>query len=144
MWPIFGFRDAVVLGAIAGLLEAVPFLGPLLGAVPALLLALGEGGMTVLWVALVYAAVQAVENNVMLPFLMARGMRLHPVAVIFSTLVCVAVFGVLGVLIAAPLVAIASIVQDELYRKRFLPTTTEADLDRLAGEVLRERDVDAR
>lgn len=44
MWPLFGFMDALVLGLIAGVLEAVPYLGPILSAVPALLLALGEGG----------------------------------------------------------------------------------------------------
>jgi predicted PurR-regulated permease PerM len=139
MWPIFGFTDALVLGLIAGVLEAVPFLGPLLAAVPALLLALGKGGMTPLWVVLAYAAVQALENNVILPLIMARGMKLHPVAVIFSMLLCVAAFGVLGVLVAAPLVAIVSILHDELYRKRFLPTATDADLDRLARKALREK-----
>ncbi len=139
MWPIFGFMDALVLGLIAGVLEAVPFLGPILSAVPALLFAVGKGGMTPLWVLLAYIAVQALENNVILPFIMARGMKLHPVAVIFSMLLCVAAFGVLGVLVAAPLVAIVDILHDELYRKRFLPTTTDADLDRLAGNALCEK-----
>lgn len=63
---------------------------------------------------------------------MARGMRLHPLSVTFSMRLCVAAFGVLGVLVAAPLVAIASILHDELYRKRFLPMITDADLDRLS------------
>jgi predicted PurR-regulated permease PerM len=45
-WPILGFKDALVLGLIAGLLEAIPFIGPMLSAIPALLLAFGEGGMT--------------------------------------------------------------------------------------------------
>jgi len=138
MWPIFGFMDAMALGFIAGVLEAIPFLGPVISAVPALLLALAEGPTTVLWVFLAYIAVNALENNVILPFIMARGMRLHPVAVIFSMLLCVAAFGVLGVLVAAPAVAIVSIVHDELYRKRFLPAATDADLDRLARNVLHE------
>ena len=139
MWPIFGAMDALVLGLIAGILESIPFLGPIFSAVPALLLALGAGGMTPLWVLLAYIIIQAVENNVLSPYIMARGMELHPVAVIFSMLLCVAAFGVLGVLVAAPLVAIANIVHDELYRKRFLPTVTDADLDRLAGKALREK-----
>ncbi len=139
MWPIFGFVDALVLGLIACVLEAVPFVGPLLSAVPALLLAAGQGGLTPLWVVLAYLAIQALENNVILPFIMARGMKLHPVAVIFSMLFCVAAFGVLGVLVAAPMVAIVDIVHDELYRKRFLPSVTDADLDRLAGVALGER-----
>ena len=139
MWPIFGFMDALVLGLIAGVLEAVPFIGPLLSAVPALLFAVAKGGMTPLWVVLAYGAIQALENNVVLPFIMARGMKLHPVAVIFSMLLCVAAFGVLGVLVAAPLVAIVDILHDELYRKRFLPTVTDADLDRLSRKALHEK-----
>ena len=74
-----------------------------------------------------------------MPFLMARKMKLHPLAVIFSMLLCVAAFGVLGVLVAAPLVAIVSIIHDELYRKRFLPSITDADLDLLAGIALNEQ-----
>jgi predicted PurR-regulated permease PerM len=69
---------------------------------------------------------------------MAHSMKLHSLAVIFSMLLCVAAFGVLGVLVAAPLVAIVGILHDELYRERFLPTVTDADLDRLARNALRE------
>lgn len=139
MWPIFGFMDALVLGLTAGVLEAVPFLGPIFSAVPAILLALGKGGMTPLWVVLAYIAIQALENNVVLPFVMAHGMKLHPLAVIFSMLLCVAAFGVLGVLVAAPLVAIVSILHHELYRKAVLPTVTDEDLDRLARIALHEK-----
>lgn len=139
MWPIFGFGDAVMLGLIAFLLSAIPFLGPLLTLIPALLLAIGQGGMTPLWVLLAYLAVQALEGNVILPLIMSRGMAIHPVAVIFSMLVSVAIFGVLGVLIAAPMVAIFGIFYEELYRKRFLPATTDEDLDHLARVALLEK-----
>ena len=139
MWPIFGFADAIMLGLIACLLSAIPFLGPILTLIPALLLAIGEGGMTPVWVVLAYLAVQALEGNVILPLIMSRGMKLHPVAVIFSMLISVAAFGVLGVLIAAPLVAIVGIVHEELYRKHFLPTVTDEDLDRLARGALLEK-----
>jgi predicted PurR-regulated permease PerM len=139
MWPIFGIMDALVLGMTAAMLEAIPFLGPIFSTVPAILLALGKGGMTPLWVLIAYVAVQALENNVILPFIMARRMKLHPLAVIFSMLLCVAAFGVLGVLVAAPLVTIISIVHKELYRKHYLPTVTDADLDRLARIALHEK-----
>jgi predicted PurR-regulated permease PerM len=139
MWPFFGFLDAVVLGLIAAVFEAIPYLGPFLSAVPALLFALGEGGLTPVWVLLAYLGVQLLENNIISPLIMARSMKLHPVAVIFSMLLCVEVFGVLGVLIASPMVAFVEILHDEIYRKRFLPTTTDADLDRLARNALREK-----
>ena len=142
MWPVFGFADALMLGLVAFLLSVIPFLGPLLTLIPALLLAFGEGGMTPVWVLMAYGAVQALEGNVILPIVMSRGMKLHPLAVIFSMLLSVAVFGVLGVLIAAPLVAIAGILHEEIYRKRFLPTVSDEDLDRLARVALLEKRTD--
>ena len=138
MWPILGFADALVLGLIAGLLEAIPYLGPVLSAVPALLLALGKGGMAPVWVLIAYVVIQALESNVIMPMVMSRGMELHPVAVIFAMLLSIVAFGVLGVLIAAPMVAIVGIVHKELYRKNFLPSTTDEDLDRLARDALLE------
>jgi predicted PurR-regulated permease PerM len=75
MWPFFGCVDALVLGRIAGVFEAIPYLGPILSAVPALLFALGEGGMTPVWVLLAYLAVQALENNVIAPLIMAHSMK---------------------------------------------------------------------
>lgn len=86
-----------------------------------------------------FIAIQALENSLVTPFIIARGMKMHPLAVIFSMLLCVAAFGVLGVLVATPLVAVANIVHDELYRKRFLPTITDADLDLLAKKSLVEK-----
>ena len=136
MWPIFGFSDALMLGLIACLFSAIPFLGPVLSLIPALLLAIGEGGMTPVWVLLAYLAVQAMEGNVIMPVIMSRGMKLHPLAVIFSMLITVTAFGVLGVLIAAPMVAIINILHEELYRKHFLPSVTDDDLDRLARGAL--------
>jgi predicted PurR-regulated permease PerM len=142
MWPLFGFADALVLGLIAGIFEAVPYLGPILSAIPALLFALGEGGMAPLWVVLAYFAIQLLENNVIIPLIVAGSMKLHPVAVMFSILFCVALFGVLGVVVAAPMVAITEILYDEIYRKRFLPAVTDAHLDRLARGALREKMAD--
>jgi predicted PurR-regulated permease PerM len=144
MWLILGFMDALILGLIAGVMAAIPFLGPILSVVPALLLAIGKGGMTPLWVLLAYFAVQALEGNVIQPFVMARGMRLHPLAVIFSMLLCVVAFGVLGVLVASPLVAIVNIMHDELFRKRFLPTVTDADLKNMARKALHEKLTDSK
>lgn len=139
MWPIFGFADAILLGLIACLLSAIPFLGPVLTLIPALLLAIGEGGKTPMWVVLAYLAVQALEGNVILPLIMSRGLKLHPLAVIISMLLSVAAFGLLGVLIAAPLVAIVGILHEEIYRKHYLPTVTNEDLDRLARIALLEK-----
>ena len=138
MWPILGFGTALILGLIAAVLEVIPYLGPLLSAIPAVMLSLTKGGFTPIWVMLAYLAVQLLENNVIAPHVMARGMKLHSVAVIFSMLLCIVAFGVLGALAAAPLVAVAQILHEEIYRKRFLPSVSDADLDHLARAALGE------
>lgn len=141
MWPLFGFQDALVLGLIALVFEAVPYIGPILASVPSVLLAVGDGGMKPLWVILAYCTVQAIENNLIMPVVVGGQLKLHPVAVIFSMLLCVAVFGVLGVLIAMPMVAIVLIIHDELYRPRFLPNITDQDLDRISQATLERKKV---
>lgn len=139
MWPLFGFQDALVLGLIALVFEAVPYIGPILASLPALLLAVGEGGMKPLWVIIAYCIVQTMENNLIMPWVVGGQLRLHPVAVIFSMLLCVATFGVLGVLLAMPMVAILLIFHDEIYRPRFLPNVTDQDLDRIAQATLERK-----
>jgi predicted PurR-regulated permease PerM len=136
MWPIFGFQDALVLGLLGLILEAVPYVGPILAGLPALLLAIGEGGYTPLWVVIAYTGIQLLEHNLISPLIVGAKLNLHPVAVIFSALFCVTLFGILGVLLAVPIVATVGILHEELYRPRFLPATSDADLDILARWTL--------
>ena len=138
MWPLFGFQDALVLGLIALVFEAVPYIGPILSAAPALLLAAGEGGLKPVWVLLAYITVQALENNLIMPVVVGGQLKLHAVAVIFSMLLCVTIFGVLGVLIALPMLAIVNILYEEIYRPRFLPSISESDLEKLAEGMLKK------
>jgi predicted PurR-regulated permease PerM len=141
MWPLFGFQDALVLGLIALVFEAVPYVGPIMAAVPALLLSTSEGGLMPLWVLLAYLSVQALENNLIMPVVVGGQLKLHPVAVIFSMLLCVTTFGVLGVLIAMPTVAIFLIFHEEVYRPHFLPHVSDADLERIARATLEKERV---
>ena len=139
MWPIFGFQDALVLGVIAAIFESVPYVGPVLSGIPALLLAVGEGGYAPFWVIVAYLGIQLLEHNVISPLIIAGQLQLHPVAVIFSVLFCVAAFGVLGVVIAVPVVAMLRIMHEEIYRPRFLPNVSDADLDQMARAALGEK-----
>jgi predicted PurR-regulated permease PerM len=135
-WPLFGPADALVLGFTAAMFEAIPYLGPVLSAIPALLLALGAGGLTPLWVALIYLTIQLLEHNVIAPVIVAGRLQLHPVAVMFSMLLSVAVFGILGVILAVPAAGAIRILYDELYRPHLLPGVSSKNLDRLAETVL--------
>lgn len=92
------------LGAVTGMLEFVPYIGPVLGGTLAVLFALPGGMVRTLWTLGVVAAVQLLEGMVVAPKLMSQATRLHPLAVILLTMTGGAAAGFAGVLLAVPLV----------------------------------------
>ena len=132
MWPVLGFGNALTLGLISGMLEAVPYLGALVSSIPGLLVALSKGGWTPLWVLLIYVAVYSLEAYLIAPLIMADQLHLHPLGVLFSVFICGAAFGVLGVLIAVPALMVVRILHDEFYRPRFLPHVSDRELNQIA------------
>lgn len=126
LW-LLGIPSALALGFIAGLLEFVPYLGPILGALPALLLALAESPSLVLWVVLLYAAVQQVEGNLITPLVQQRAVDMPPALTIFAILAFGVLFGLGGVLLATPLAVVLMVmvktlwVRDTLHRETSIP-----------------------
>lgn len=110
-----GVPSALTLGTIAGILEFIPYVGPVLSAVPAILVALSEGGSMVIWVALVFLFVQQLEGNVITPLIQQRVTELPPVIVILSLAALGATFGPLGILLAIPLTVVAMVLVNQLY-----------------------------
>ena len=96
-------RAAVALGIIAGILEFVPFFGPILSALPAIAMGLLDGPEKALWVALTYLVIQQLEGNVVTPLVMKEGLDLPPVLTIVCQSAMALVFGFVGLVIAMPL-----------------------------------------
>lgn len=96
-------RAAVALGIIAGILEFVPYFGPIISAIPAIAMGFLDGPEKALWVAVAYLAIQQIEGNVLTPFLMKEGLDLPPVLTILGQAVMATIFGFTGLLIAMPL-----------------------------------------
>jgi predicted PurR-regulated permease PerM len=96
-------RAAVALGIIAGILEFVPFFGPILSSVPAIAMGFLDGPEKALWVALTYLGLQQLEGNVVTPLLMKEGLDLPPVLTIIGQSVMALAFGFVGLVIAMPL-----------------------------------------
>jgi len=136
MLPVFGFQDALALGLIATMLEVIPYVGPIISGLPALLLAVGEGGWTPVIVIISYLSIQLLEHNVIAAVIVGGRLRLHPVVAVFSVLICYTAFGILGVLIAVPVAGIIRIIHEEIYRKRFLPHVSEKKLDSMSQIAL--------
>ena len=96
-------RAAVALGIIAGILEFVPYFGPILSSVPAIAMGFLDGPDKALWVALTYLVIQQVEGNVVTPLLMKEGLDLPPALTIIGQSVMALAFGFVGLVIAMPL-----------------------------------------
>jgi predicted PurR-regulated permease PerM len=108
-------KAAIALGIIAGLLEFIPYVGPILSAVPAIAMALVDGPEKAIYVALAYIAIQQLEGLVLQPLLMKEGLELPPVMTILGQALLSLVFGFLGLLLAVPLLATVMVPVKLLY-----------------------------
>lgn len=112
---LLGVKGAIALGIIAGLLEFIPYVGPILSAVPAIAMALVDGPEKAIYVALAYTAIQQLEGVVLQPLLMKEGLELPPVLTILGQALFSLVFGFLGLLLAVPLLATVMVPVKLLY-----------------------------
>lgn len=122
---ILGVPYALLLGVLAGLLEVVPNLGPILAALPAIALAFLQGSTHFAlpnhWFALVvvaaYVVIQQLENNILVPNIIGKSVNLHPVVIMFGVLAGASLAGILGMLLAVPVIAVTRIVGGYVYQK---------------------------
>jgi len=98
-------RAAVPLGILAGLLEFVPTLGPILSSLPAIAMGFVDSPEKALAVAIAYVGIQFIENHLLIPILMREGLDLPPALTIVMQALMAIVFGVLGLLVAVPMLA---------------------------------------
>jgi predicted PurR-regulated permease PerM len=119
-----GVPSALVLGILAGLLEFVPFAGPLIAAIPALLLALAVSPDMALWVAVLYFVVQQLEGAVLQPMIQQYAVDLPGVVLLFALIAFGTLFGALGVILAAPLGVVTYVLVKRLYVIEALDTKT--------------------
>jgi len=101
-----GRRYAVVFAVFYGAMELVPYIGPIIGALPAVLVALFTDPISALWVALVFVALQQLEGHIVAPQIFGHTLRINPLLVIFALLLGLQLYGVVGALIALPILSI--------------------------------------
>jgi predicted PurR-regulated permease PerM len=143
---IIGVPYAVVLALIAGIMEAVPNIGPFIAAVPAVLIASLYGPWQALLVGILYLVIQQLENYIIVPRVMSRAVELHPLAVLLALLVGGELMGVLGAVLAVPVTAAISVIVDEIRAERLAPSIDGEDImsdDLLPKEGIFEQDVAA-
>lgn len=131
LWLI-GIPLALVLGLIAGLLAFIPNVGPILAAIPGLLLAVPDGTNAVLMVLAVYLSVQTLESYVVTPLVQKEKVSLPPVLVISSQLIFGTLFGLIGLAMATPLTALGMQLIDRVYVGAWL------ERERPSSEIITE------
>lgn len=115
---IIGVPFALLFGILGGLVCFVPFVGPIVSAVPPVIVALFQDPIMALWVLLVYLVIQLCESNLIQPVVMSRAVSLHPVVIVFALLIMGNLFAAVGILLAVPLVAALQVLVQELWTKR--------------------------
>ncbi len=114
--PVFG-RFAVFFAILAGILELLPIIGPIISAIPPLLVALTVSPVAIVAVLVLYFAIQQVENSVLVPKIQGDAIQLHPSAVVFALILGAAIAGFLGAILALPITAAGRDVYRYLFRR---------------------------
>ena len=116
LW-ILDVKYFTVIGSFAGLANLVPYVGPVAGAVPAILITLMQGGGTAMIIKIViaFAIIQLIDNIILQPLVLSKSVNLHPLIIVFAVLIGGQFFGLLGMLLAVPTAGIIKVTSLELY-----------------------------
>lgn len=123
-YSLIGLPYVLVLAFTAGVMEAVPLIGPLLGAIPAALVALTLGPDKLIWVIVATLAIQQLENSILVPRIMRTAVGVNPFVILLALFAFSSLLGIAGALMAIPIAAMIQILLDRLV---FQPRVTEMD-----------------
>ncbi len=132
-YTLIGLPYSIVLALLAFIGEAIPLIGPALGAIPAIVVALAIAPDKAIWVIISTLIIQQIENNILVPRVMDRAVGVNPIVSILSIIAFGALFGLIGALLAIP---IAAIVQILLNRALFATQSASAEASTASGADL--------
>lgn len=135
---LIGIPLALALGVVAGLCNFIPYIGAILGAVPALLISLSLGTREALFVAILYSVIQFFEGNILAPLIQRRAVHMPPALAILSQTVFGSILGAPGLVLASPITAALLVVFD-----RSLPPLKNAEQTQLAVDELNDEELAA-
>jgi predicted PurR-regulated permease PerM len=101
-----GRKYGLALGVFYGVMELIPYVGPILGAIPAVLIALFTEPLSALWLVLLFIGLQQLEGHVVAPQIFGHTLRINPLLVIFALLIGLQLYGIVGALVALPVAAV--------------------------------------
>jgi predicted PurR-regulated permease PerM len=116
LW-ILDVQYYIVIGVFAGLANMIPYIGPVAGMIPALIVTIINGGEPILlfYIIVAFAIVQLIDNILIQPLVLSRSVNLHPLIIVFAVLIGGKIFGLLGMLLAVPTAGILKVTSSEMY-----------------------------
>ena len=100
----------LVIGLIAGIADIIPYFGPVIGIIPAVIFALLDSPLKALWVIIIFTVIQQIENDLITPKIIGESIGIHPITVIVSLIIGGEIMGIWGMVLAVPAVAVGKIV----------------------------------
>jgi putative permease len=107
----------ILIGMVAGLANLIPYVGPVAGAIPAILVTLAGGGnpIKILYIVIAFSIVQFLDNMLVQPLVLSKSVNLHPLIIVFAVLIGGQFFGLLGMMLAVPAAGIIKVTSKEIY-----------------------------
>ena len=102
-------KYALLLGIIIGITNVIPYFGPIIGAIPAVIIATAMGTKQVIWVAVIIFGLQFLEGNILSPLIVGKSLHMHPLLIMLALLLGGEIGGVVGLILAVPLLAILKV-----------------------------------
>jgi len=115
---ILGVKYALVLALIAGITEIIPYIGPIIGAIPAIFLTFADSPIKTLLVIILYIVIQQLENHILVPKVMQKSVGLNPIVVIIVMLIGAKIARIAGVILAVPTATIIKIFLSDFFEER--------------------------
>lgn len=130
---LIGIPSPLALGLIAGVAEFVPLIGPIFGAIPALVLAFSQDWSSVIWTGVLFIAIQQIESNMITPLIQRRMVLLPPVLTLFAIVCFTLLFGPLGLIFATPLAVVTYVFVTRLYIRELLQEPAEVPGEKISA-----------
>lgn len=134
---IFGIPSGIALGFLAGLFNIVPYMGAIIAIIPAILMGLSISWVKAIIVVVVFTVVNQIEGHVLSPMILGRTTNLHPATVLLSILCGVELFGIVGALLAVPIVALGKL----LLAAYYYPSRSYHGLEGIEPTMIQEDDI---
>lgn len=112
---IIKVKYAILIGILAGILNIIPYFGPMIGIIPAIMMGLLDSVYKGIWAFFVFIIVQQLENAILIPKIMSDSVGLHPITIIISLIIGEQFFGIWGLIFAVPIVAIVKVILKDVF-----------------------------